>query len=74
MPEHFEQATKNATAVQVCESMTCGPDPAEHLKAIQKYADAGFTHIYIHQIGPDQGGFFDMYQNEILPRFQKEYA
>lgn len=74
LPEHFEQATEKATAEQVCESMTCGPDPDEHMQAIQKYADAGFTHIYVHQIGPDQNGFFNFYENEILPRFQKAYA
>ena len=74
LPAHFEQATEQATAEEVCKEMTCGPDPAEHLKAIQKYMDAGFTHIYIHQIGPDQDGFFDFYGKEILPRFEKEYA
>ena len=74
LPAHFEQATQEATAEQVCKSMTCGPDPEQHLQAIEKYVDAGFTHIYIHQIGPDQDGFFEFYKNEILPRFQKEYA
>ena len=58
LPPVSSRRRGGATAEQVCESMTCGPDPAEHLKAIQKYADAGFDHIYIHQIGPDQEGFF----------------
>lgn len=74
LPAHFEQATKSATAEQVCESMTCGPDPAAYMQAIQKYMDAGFTHIYLHQIGPDQESFFKFYESEILPRFQKAYA
>ena len=31
--------------------------------------EAGFSHIYVHQIGPDQDGFFDFYEREILPRY-----
>ncbi len=74
LPAHFEQATKNVTAEQVCESMTCGPDPEKHAQAIQKYIDAGYSHIYIHQVGPDQDSFFEFYAREILPRFQNVYA
>ena len=44
-----------------------GPDPERHLEGIKEFVDAGFDHIYIHQIGPDQDGFFDFYRKEILP-------
>lgn len=74
LPAHFEQGTQDVTPEQVCESITCGPDPARHMQAIQKYIDAGITHVYVHQVGPDQDAFFDFYQNEILPRFEKTYA
>jgi len=30
--------------------------------------DAGFTQVYVHQIGPDQEGFFRFYEREVLPR------
>jgi hypothetical protein len=52
----------------------CGPDVARHLEAIKKYQDAGFDHIYLHQIGPDQAGFFRFCEREILPRFRAEAA
>lgn len=29
----------------------------------------GFNRVYVHQIGPDQDGFFRFYEREILPRF-----
>ncbi len=74
LPAHFEQATKNVTAEQVCQSITCGPDPEKHWQAIQKYLDAGFTHVYVHQVGPDQTGFFKFYAQEILPRIEHIYA
>jgi G6PDH family F420-dependent oxidoreductase len=69
-PEHFVQATKNVTREDVAQVITCGPDPERHLKAIREYVDAGYDHVYVHQIGPDQEGFFDFYRREILPEFK----
>ena len=69
-PAHFAQATKSATEEQVAKEVVCGPDPQRHIDLIKKYADAGFDHVYIHQVGPDQGGFLNFYQREILPHFK----
>jgi hypothetical protein len=69
-PAHFEQATSNATEEQVAESVICGPDPQRHIASINEYIHAGFDHVYIHQVGPDQEGFINFYQREILPRFK----
>ena len=67
LPEHFEAVAELVTEDQVAESVTCGPDPAAHLKAITKYAEAGFDHICVHQVGKEQKGFFEFYAHEILP-------
>jgi hypothetical protein len=50
------------------EDVACGPDPQVHIDNIRKFVKAGYTHIWIHQIGPDQDGFFDFYSNEVLPK------
>jgi coenzyme F420-dependent glucose-6-phosphate dehydrogenase len=68
LPSHFEAAFKPITEEQVAENVICGPDPAPHLKAIQKAADAGYTHVCVHQIGPEQEGFLDFYEREVLPK------
>ncbi|HET8627312.1 MAG TPA: TIGR03557 family F420-dependent LLM class oxidoreductase [Thermomicrobiales bacterium] len=68
VPRHFEEATKEATEDQVAKMVVCGPDPQRHLAEIKKYADAGFDHLFIHQVGPDQEGFFNFYKREILPK------
>jgi hypothetical protein len=39
------------------------------MEMVKRFEDAGYTHIYVHQIGPDQQGFFDFYKREILPSF-----
>lgn len=66
---HFEQAVRLVSEEEAVENIVCGPDIARHQKAIQEYIDAGFDHVYIHQIGQDQGGFFKFYEKEILPAF-----
>jgi G6PDH family F420-dependent oxidoreductase len=66
-PAHFEQLTAVVTEDDVAARIPCGPDPRVHLDAIQTYVDAGFDHVYIHQVGPDQEGFLRFMRREILP-------
>jgi coenzyme F420-dependent glucose-6-phosphate dehydrogenase len=68
LPSSFESLAEIVTEDQVAEQVTCGPDPEVHLAKVQKYIDAGFDHVYIHQVGPDQAGFLDFAQTELLPR------
>jgi len=67
MPAHFEQAVDRLDEDDIADAVVCGPDPRRHLDAIEAYADAGFDHVYIHQVGLDQDGFFSFYRDEILP-------
>lgn len=69
VPAHFEQTAKMITEGDIAKSVVCGPDPQRHIEAIETYADAGYDHVWIHQIGPDQEGFFRFYEDEVLPRF-----
>jgi G6PDH family F420-dependent oxidoreductase len=67
LPLHFEQAAEMVNEDDVAEAVVCGPDPEAHLAKIRDYADAGYDHVYVHQVGPDQEGFFDFYEREVLP-------
>jgi coenzyme F420-dependent glucose-6-phosphate dehydrogenase len=69
LPAHFEQAVETVSEDDVAKLIVCGPDPERHLQQIRTYRDAGFDHIYIHQVG-DQEGFFRFYADEILPRLE----
>lgn len=66
---HFEQAVKTLSEAQRTKNIACGPDPQKHLASIYEFIDAGYDHVYVHQIGWDQDGFFRFYQQEILPHF-----
>ena len=67
LPAHFEEAAEAIDEEDVGESIVCGPDPGRHLAAIREYVDAGYDHVYVHQIGPDQAGFLEFCQRELLP-------
>jgi G6PDH family F420-dependent oxidoreductase len=69
-PAHFEQAVKLVTEDTVAEQVVCGPDPQKHIAQIRKYLDAGFDHVYVHQVGPDQEGFFEFYARQVLPQLR----
>jgi coenzyme F420-dependent glucose-6-phosphate dehydrogenase len=69
LPEHFEAATSMVTEDDVAEMVICGPSVDAHLEAIAKFENAGFDHVYVHQVGTDQSGFIDFYAREILPAF-----
>ena len=66
-PAHFEQATKKITPEDIAEAIPCGPDPERYLEDIREYEQAGYTHIYFHQIGHDQDGFFRFWTEELAP-------
>jgi coenzyme F420-dependent glucose-6-phosphate dehydrogenase len=67
-PAEFEAVAKLVTEEAVGSSLVCGPDPDKYMAKIRSFAEAGFDHVYIHQVGPDQEGFFRFYEREILPK------
>lgn len=69
-PAEFEAVAELVDEEVVAAKMICGPDPERHLEEIESYRKAGFDHVYIHQVGPDQNGFFEFFQREILPKFK----
>jgi G6PDH family F420-dependent oxidoreductase len=66
-PAHFEQLAEMVTEDQVAEAIPCGPDPEVHLAKVREYIDAGYDHVYLHQVGPDQTGFLEFARRELLP-------
>jgi coenzyme F420-dependent glucose-6-phosphate dehydrogenase len=70
-PKHFEQAAEMVTEDDVASKVPHGPGTQQYVEALKEYADAGYTHVYLHQIGPDQEGFFCFYEQELAPAIRK---
>jgi G6PDH family F420-dependent oxidoreductase len=71
LPRHFEQACANVSPQDVAEAMALGPDPEPYVDVAREYAQAGFDHIYFHQVGPDQDGFFRFWESELATRMRQ---
>lgn len=67
-PKLFEQAASVLKKEDVVSSFPCGPDPEMHLRAISRYARAGYDVLHLTQVGPDQEGFLRFYEREVLAR------
>ena len=67
-PSDFEAAAEMVTEDDVAELVVCGPDAERHVEMIEKYARAGYDHVYVHQVGPEQEAFLDFYKAEVMPR------
>jgi hypothetical protein len=59
------------TEDDVAKRVVCGPDPEAYAERIDEYVDAGYTHIYLHQVGADQEGFLRFCAGELLPRYAR---
>jgi hypothetical protein len=66
LPRHFRQASEKVTREQVAEQVICGSDAGQHREKIAEFADAGFDHVYVHQVGSDQESFMRLYEREVL--------
>ena len=72
LPQHFEATVELMKAEKITEDVILGPEPRRHIDAIRKFVDAGYDHVYVHQVGPKQNEFFRFYAEKILPRFNTE--
>jgi G6PDH family F420-dependent oxidoreductase len=68
IPAHFETVAAMVQPDDLAETLPLGPDPDRYLEAIKEFEGAGYDHVYIHQIGPDQNGFIEFAQHELMPR------
>jgi G6PDH family F420-dependent oxidoreductase len=68
LPSDFEQLVEDRDADELDGTLTLGPDPDEYLDQLKEYDKAGYTHAYVHQVGPDQEGFLRFARDELLPK------
>ena len=71
-PSDFEQACRHIREDDVAAAIVCGPDPEPYKEAIAGCLNAGFDGVALHQIGPDQDGFFGFWQRELQPWVTKQ--
>jgi G6PDH family F420-dependent oxidoreductase len=63
----FAAASKHITPAAVAEAISCGPSVEKHVAAVRRYADAGFDHIVLVQVGQQQAEFIDFFKDKLGP-------
>ena len=67
LAEHFDMAAKFIRSEDVGETVDISSDPAWHVDNLQRYAELGFSAINVHQVGPNQEAFIDVFGEKVLP-------
>src|SRR5699024_3749355 len=67
-PFDFQQMAKLVRAEDYEGRMVVSSDPDEHRAALQKFVDAGFTRIYLHNVGRNQQEWLETFGREVLPK------
>jgi len=69
LPRQFEKLAEDYSEedIEQVGQVVCGPDSAKHVTAIKKYLDAGFDHVFIHQVGKEQQECMRFYRDEVIP-------
>jgi G6PDH family F420-dependent oxidoreductase len=73
-PEGFAAATKHVLPEALGQLISCGPSLDRHLEAVDRYVQAGYDHIILLQVGPDQDSFFDLFERELAPALRDRDA
>ena len=68
LPRDFEAAVKAVRPDDVAESLVLGNDPDEWVAQIREFDRAGFTHVALHNLNPDQAPFIAFARDEVAPR------
>lgn len=72
-PNGFAAATQFVRPDDVAESIPCGDDVGAVVDAVRDWADAGFTHLALVQIGGEHQEPFQAWADaELLPALREE--
>jgi G6PDH family F420-dependent oxidoreductase len=74
-PPAFDAASQFVREDDVASSIPCGDDVDAVLEAAQAYADAGFTHLALVQIGGDQQRpFLEWSESTLMPAWRSAFG
>ncbi len=70
LPADIDAIARAGDTDAVARAVVCGPDPEPVVASVRRFVAAGYTAVYLHQVGPDQDGFLEFSAKELLPRFE----
>jgi coenzyme F420-dependent glucose-6-phosphate dehydrogenase len=67
MPEQFDAATATVRPDDLRDAVPSSADPDWHAERIAAFAGLGFEQILLHNVGPNQREFIDVFGDKVLP-------
>lgn len=66
----FEDATQFIKPEDLQEQIPHGPEVETYVRAVKKFTDAGFDHVVLQPVGPDQASFMRFFEKQLGPRLR----
>ncbi len=70
LAEHFDMAAGFVRKEDVGRSVDISSDPSWHAANLERYAGLGFSVLNLHQVGPNQEDFVDVFGDKVLPQLR----
>lgn len=67
----FGGASANVTTETVAKHVVCGNSVERHVAAVEKFVKAGYDHVILLQVGPDQEALFKAFESKLGPELRK---
>ncbi len=69
-PEQIAAAAQHVTSDDLDGAVRISPDPDRHVKWLRGDLERGFSGLYLHEVGPEQERFVEVFGREVLPRLR----
>ena len=69
-PAQITAAAQHATPDRLDDAIRISDDPGRHVAWIEEELARGFDGIYLHEVGPEQERFVEVFGREVLPRLR----
>ncbi len=70
-PAHYEQVLELVPDEEKTSAVPHGNSPDAFIESFRECIEAGFTHVYVHQIGPRQAEFLRFWNEELRPEVER---
>jgi probable non-F420 flavinoid oxidoreductase len=71
-PQDFDIASRFVRGADIRRSVLVSDDLAQHGEWLAAYAEMGFDHIYLHQVGRRQLSFIEAFGGHVLPALRQK--
>lgn len=68
---NFEAFAQMVREEDIAENIACGPHTGKIVQSVKPFIDAGYTHVSLVQIGPEQKEFAEYFRSELGPELRK---